>query len=233
MDKNQTSTAKSTPFSINDILTKNNTSIFRRRFSTEDLSPISHKSGIDHEFDHCDEPSDDLSKSLAKSMSFFKYPHDYLGSNFNGMHLNYAEHVDERSDKSKRRSDSDSPQAAEQSDENKSCVDDDGAVYKRSRNTRSSSVQYLNNNNSSSVNKNSGHETKLRKNSRGRRSSLDCFPIDKIHNGDNHIDEAHERFEDASKRHSHQLKMGFYNFPLMVETPLDMRRCADESGKLN
>lgn len=74
MDRSLTST-KSTPFSINDILTKNNTTIFRRCGSSGHLSPIDRKSVHESE---CDEPSDELSHHLANSMSFFKYStHNY------------------------------------------------------------------------------------------------------------------------------------------------------------
>lgn len=75
MDRSLTSTSKSTPFSINDILTKNNTTIFRRSNSTEHLSPINQKQAIDSQFDRdqMDESSDDLSKHLSNSMRFFKY----------------------------------------------------------------------------------------------------------------------------------------------------------------
>lgn len=65
MDRSLTSSLKSTPFSINDILTKNNTTIFRRCSSSGHLSPI-------------DEPSDELPQHLADSMRFFKYSsHSY------------------------------------------------------------------------------------------------------------------------------------------------------------
>lgn len=75
MDRSLTSTLKSTPFSINDILTKNNTTIFRRCSSSGHLSPIDRKSLHESE---CDEPSDELSQHLANSMRFFKYSsHNY------------------------------------------------------------------------------------------------------------------------------------------------------------
>lgn len=75
MDRSSTSTLKSTPFSINDILTKNNTTIFRRCSSSGHLSPIDRKSS--HEIES-DEPSDELSQHLANSMRFLKYSsHNY------------------------------------------------------------------------------------------------------------------------------------------------------------
>lgn len=70
MERSLTSTLKSTPFSINDILTKNNTTIYRRCSSSGHLSPIDRKSMQGSE---CDEPSDELSQHLANSMRFFKY----------------------------------------------------------------------------------------------------------------------------------------------------------------
>lgn len=141
MERGLTSTLKSTPFSINDILTKNNTTIFRRCGSSGQLSPIDRKSMHDSE---CDEPSDELSQHLANSMRFFKYSaHGYESHDSN----------------------------IEQSS------------------MRHSAQQYLFNNN-------------------------------------NHSDKMHDL---KSKRSAKK----YYNFPLMFERPLDMRRCADgdDSGE--
>lgn len=75
MERSLTSTLKSTPFSINDILTKNNTTIYRRCSSSGHLSPIDRKSMHGSE---CDEPSDELSQHLANSMRFLQYStHNY------------------------------------------------------------------------------------------------------------------------------------------------------------
>lgn len=80
MDRSLTS-PKTTPFSINDILTKNNTTILRRN-SSGHLSPIEKKI---HEKD-CDqmtEPTDDLSLHLSNSMHFLKYSPRHYENNSN------------------------------------------------------------------------------------------------------------------------------------------------------
>lgn len=154
MERSLTSTLKSTPFSINDILTKNNTTIFRRCSSSGHLSPIDRKSVPDSE---CDEPSDELSQHLANSMRFFKYSsHNY-------------EH--------------------------------EGNLSKSP--LRHSSQNYLFNNNN-----NNNHSGKVVSAS----------------------DAKHRRGSSVEKT-SKSIK--YYNFPLMFERPLDMRRCAegDDSGE--
>lgn len=150
MDRGLTSSLKSTPFSINDILTKNNTTIFRRCGSSGHLSPIEGKSVHESE---CDEPSDELSQHLANSMRFFKYSSP-----------NY-EH--------------------------------DGNIDQST--LRHTAHSYLFNNN------NSG----------------------KVHSAN---DVKHKRVSTAEKLPK---SIKYYNFPLMFERPLDMRRCADgdDSGE--
>lgn len=153
MDRSLTSTLKSTPFSINDILTKNNTTIFRRCGSSGHLSPIDRKSMQESE---CDEPSDELSQHLANSMRFFKYsPHNY-------------EH--------------------------------DGNIDQSSM--RHSAQNYLFNNNNNSGKAHSVNDVKSKRNSSAEKTSK---------------------------------SIKYYNFPLMFERPLDMRRCADgdDSGENN
>lgn len=154
MDRSLTSTLKSTPFSINDILTKNNTTIFRRCSSSGQLSPIDRKSMHESE---CDEPSDELPQHLANSMRFFKYSaHNY-------------EH--------------------------------DGNI---DQSLRHSSQNYLFNNNNN--NNNNGNSGKSHSDMKSKRDS-------------------------GSEKTSKSIK--YYNFPLMFERPLDMRRCADgdDSGE--
>lgn len=151
MDRSLTSTLKSTPFSINDILTKNNTTIFRRCGSSGHLSPIDRKSVHESE---CDEPSDGLSQHLANSMSFFKYStHNY-------------EH--------------------------------DGNI---DQSMRHPSQHYLFNNN----NNNSG-KVLCSNDMKNKRNT-------------------------STEKTTKSIK--YYDFPLMFERPLDMRRCADgdDSGE--
>ncbi|XP_031617648.1 homeobox protein bagpipe [Contarinia nasturtii] len=144
MDRGLTSSLKSTPFSINDILTKNNTTIFRRCDSSGHLSPIEGKSMHESE---CDEPSDELSQHLANSMRFFKYsPPNY-------------EH--------------------------------DGNIDQSP--LRHSAHSYLFNNNNSQ----------------------------KVHSAN---DVRHKRGSTSEKPPK---SIKYYNFPLMFERPIDMRRCAD------
>lgn len=50
-----------------------------------------------------------------------------------------------------------------------------------------------------------------------RRGSLDCFLIDSNHNN-----------TDRDKISS---MTGYYNYPMVMETPLDMRRCVNDSGE--
>lgn len=161
MERSLTSTLKTTPFSINDILTKNNTTLFRRCSSSGHLSPIDRKSNTNDS--ECDEPSDEtLSQHLANSMRFFKYS-------------GYDHHHDTNIDQS-------------------------------SMARHSASQQYLfnnnnNNNNSHSNNNNSSHNINAMK---------------------------HKRSMSHGEKTAKPIK--YYNFPLMFERPLDMRRCADGTG---
>lgn len=152
MDRSLTSTLKSTPFSINDILTKNNTTLFRRCGSSGHLSPVDRKSANESE---CDEPSDELSQHLVDSMRFFKYsPHNY-------------EH--------------------------------DGNID-QSHLRRSAQNNLFNNNNNNSGKVFSANDMRQKRGS-------------------------------SSEKTSKSVK--YYNFPLMFERPIDMRRCADgdDSGE--
>lgn len=73
MDSSLTS-AKSTPFSINDILTKTNSAIFRRSSSSDSNAPMPRKSCSENrDCDHVDEATDELSQHLANQMRLFKY----------------------------------------------------------------------------------------------------------------------------------------------------------------
>lgn len=82
MDSSLTS-SKSTPFSINDILMKTNSEMFRRYSSSDSISTIPRKScsenrDCDH---HIDEATDELSQHLANQMRFFKYSSGSYGHN--------------------------------------------------------------------------------------------------------------------------------------------------------
>lgn len=90
MDQSLTS-PKSTPFSINDILTKNNTTILRRN-SSGHLSPIDKKTVHEKDCEQMQEPSDDSPLQLTNSMHFLKYlPQRYENdSNIDqSFHLNH------------------------------------------------------------------------------------------------------------------------------------------------
>lgn len=56
-----------------------------------------------------------------------------------------------------------------------------------------------------------------------RRGSLDCFLIDKNHN----FNETDEHRAEHQKYISHR----FYDLPMVVGGPLDMRRCNNDSGE--
>lgn len=154
MERGLTAALKSTPFSINDILTKNNTTLFRRCSSSGHLTPIDRRSNTNDS--ECDEPSDELSHHLTNSMRFLKYS------------------------------------GYEQHDTN---IDQSSIM-------RHSAQQYLLNNNNN--------------------------------NNNNHGEKFHHTNNMKHKRISHGDKtaksMKYYNFPLMFERPLDMRRCADGAG---
>lgn len=172
MDRSLTS-PKTTPFSINDILTKNNTTILRRN-SSGHLSPINKKSINEKCSDHLNhEPTDDLSFHLSDSMHFLKY--------------------------------SPSQQQLQQF-ENVTNIDQ-SIVLRRSTSTTASN--YLCNNNNNKVH--NSNDVKQKRNTHGNR--------------DGH---GHGNATDKTMK-----PLRFYNFPLMLERPLDMRRCADDddSGK--
>lgn len=205
-----TATAKSTPFSINDILTKNNTTIFRRCISSGNLSPISQRSFNEHELDAY-EPmaADTLSQSITRSMRLFKYDNVYTDrSRVHGTSggTSFA--------KSKRRISSESTGADDESG-----ADDETIAYEQKNNNKR--YETLENNN------NNGYENGHRKSIVAeRRGSLDCFLVDKTHNLNGNAG------VDQRRGPNRPIKMGFYNFPVVVETPLDMRRCNNDSGEL-
>lgn len=90
MDQSLTS-PKSTPFSINDILTKNNTTILRRN-SCGHLSPVDKTFVHEKDCAKMQQPSDDLPLQLTNSMHFHKYsPQRYENdSNMDqSFHLNH------------------------------------------------------------------------------------------------------------------------------------------------
>lgn len=204
-----TATAKSTPFSINDILTKNNTTIFRRCISSGNLSPISQKSFNEHELDAYDPmAADTLSQSITRSMRLFKYDNIYMDrSQVHGSAggTSFA--------KSKRRISSESIGADDESG-----ADDETIACELKNNNKKYDVLENNNNN---------YDIGYRKSFVAeRRSSLDCFLVDKTHNLNGNNASVEQK-----RGQNRPTKMGFYNFPVVVETPLDMRRCNNDSGE--
>lgn len=172
MERSLTSTLKSTPFSINDILTKNNTTLFRRCSSSGHLSPIDRKSNTNDS--ECDEPSDEtLSQHLANSMRFLKYS-------------GYDQHHDTNIDQS--------------------------TLVRHS-----ASQQYLFNNNNNNNHHHSNNNNNTNNNSHGG---------EKFHNINTL---KHKRSMSHGEKTSAK-PIKYYNFPLMFERPLDMRRCADGTG---
>lgn len=160
MDRSLTSTSKSTPFSINDILTKNNTTIFRRSNSSGHLSPIDTKFSASQQYDgeQSDEPASDLSQHLSHSMRFVKY----------SPHHGY-EH--------------------------------DNSMIEYQSQLQRTSQHYSCNNNNNSVSNNNG------------KNGISASELKAKRNG--HLDKSVK-------------PLRFYNFPLMLEQPMDMRRCVDE-----
>lgn len=203
-----TATAKTTPFSINDILTKNNTTIFRRCISSGNLSPISQKSFNEHELDSFDPiAADTLSHSITRSMRLFKYDNVYVDRsrmNGNSGGTSFA--------KSKRRISSESTGADEESG-----PDDETNAYEQKNHKQYDAMETNNNNDYEN-----GHQKSF---AGERRGSLDCFLVDKHQNANGNAAAEQRRSQNRP------LKMGFYNFPLVVETPLDMRRCNNDSGE--
>lgn len=233
MDKSVTTNTKTmstTPFSINDILTKNNTTLFRRRISSGDLSPISqtHENDIDTD----DMQNDDFSSKLTK-MKFFKHP---AADHYNPMasmdhpqlHHYHQSFVDLHNSKTARLSAS--PSMETQSEPGS--PNDQKTIFKKINNFHQQSMQYLHNNNNNST---SGKDARAKcesANSR-RRNSLDCFLVDdnrqSYHRGRESVPIGDANGKQQAEHHE---KMDYYNYPVMVETPLDMRRCADDSGEL-
>lgn len=210
MEKSMTATAKSTPFSINDILTKNNTTIFRRCISSGNLSPISQKSFNEHELDAYDPmAADTLTQSITRSMRLFKYDNVYIdrsrkhGSSGGTSFAN-----------AKRRISSESTGADDESGPDDETITYEPKVIKQ--------YDAIENNNDDHYE--NGHRKSC---AAERRRSLDCFLVDKNHNLNENAG--------LDRRHGQNrpIKMGFYNYPLVVETPLDMRRCNNnhDSGK--
>lgn len=212
MEKGMTATAKSTPFSINDILTKNNTTIFRRCISSGNLSPISQKSFNEHELDAYDPmAADTLTQSITRSMRLFKYDNVYMDRS--RLHGNSGGTAFANA---KRRISSESTGADDESG-----PDDETITYEPKGNKQYDAME--NNTNDKCEN---GHRKGC---TAERRGSLDCFLVDKNHNANENagIDRRHGQ--------NRPIKMGFYNYPLVVETPLDMRRCSNnnnDSGEL-
>lgn len=209
MDKSMTATSKSTPFSINDILTKNNTTIFRRCISSGNLSPISQKSFTEHEMDPYDAmAADTLSQSITRSMRLFKYDSIYGDrSRVNGAAggTPFAN--------TKRRISSESTGADDESG-----PDDEHTTFEPKNSKQFDALEH---------NINHNYESGQRKGFVGeRRGSLDCFLVDKNHNLTENANAEHQR-----RGPNRPIKMGFYNFPLVVESPLDMRRCNNDSGE--
>lgn len=165
MDKSMTATAKSTPFSINDILTKNNTSIFRRCISSGNLSPISQNSIVDQTNENCDETTIEIGRNYVR------------------------EFVDQR------RFSSDSLHQDVESEMNDNECRRQTKEYRTDLNVE-------------------------------RRSSLDCYLVDRNHNFSADISNKHR--DDYHRR----LRRSFYEFPVIAAgNPLDMRRCHNDSGE--
>lgn len=95
--------------------------------------------------------------------------------------------------------------------------DDDTSAYEQKNVKQYDAVENNNNNNYEN-----GHRKGF---VAERRGSLDCFLVDKNHNLNEHAGVEQRRDQNRP------IKMGFYNFPLVVETPLDMRRCNNDSGE--
>lgn len=222
------SSPTTTPFSINDILTKNNTSVLKvRHQSSGDTSPISQKSRGEHDSeDHFDESTNRLSDNLLNTMKFYKHPYYahlnpnlYLepSSQMYSFRHNQYKFIDNRP----HRSSSGNPSMTKLSD----------LHYQHNRTLSSFSNRNTEdndrNNNTNSLKNRSEFRTK--NHIRERRQSLDCFLVDTNHNN-NRTTEVRTSFEGSDKTNSCHLKMNYYNFPVIGETPLDMRRCISESG---
>lgn len=218
------SSPTSTPFSINDILTKNNTSVLKfRQHPSGETSPISQRSRGDRDSEeHFDETSDKLSDNLLKTMKFYKHPYYahlntslyFEPSQVYPFRHHHHQFIDPRS----LRISSDSP-----SMENQPEI---GDIHYHQRRISSS---YPNRNaDENDITTNGNGIKKIKSNILERRKSLDCFLVDANHNNQTAEENA---FDENEKSRSRHLKMNFYNFPVIGETPLDMRRCISESGE--
>lgn len=178
-----TKTMATTPFSINDILTKNNTTIYRRRVSSGELSPMSQSNENISDTDY--HSSDDSPDKLSKSMHLFKHP--------SMEQFHHKMQFDHRT----------------------------GGYIKTERENlvRHSSMTPPN-------------EHFADENLSSRRRSLDCFLIDSNHNNTNRDGSGIER-KIPVKSSDHHMKIDYYNYPIGVESPLDMRRCTNDSGEHN
>lgn len=222
MDKMITSNAKAmatTPFSINDILTKNNTTIFRRRISSGELSPMSQSN--DNVSDHGDfQANEELSCKLSKTMKIFKNPtieQFHQKAQFD-RHSEYREL--ERVNAVQQSKETPTDEYFSEHGNSSS------PLYKK---IHQSSGQIFNNNNN--IDKSIGKSED--KNFTKRRGSLDCFLIDGSHNyTDREVNLCNRVDRKAPiSTTDHLMKVGYYNYPIVVESPLDMRRCANDSGK--
>lgn len=176
----------STPFSISDILTKNNTSIYKKRMS----SPMSQSSG--HLSDTEAHPSLEARHS---------------------QHQNYHHIEREGADGSHRSSVT--PPHEYLSDTHGGNV---SAMY-RKYHSLNGQHQFNAMHDGSGNEKRQFDDCNLAK----RRGSLDCFLIDANHNNA-------ER-DSISTMNGKTPIAGYYNYPMMRESPLDMRRCVNDSGE--
>lgn len=202
----------STPFSINDILTKNNTTLYRRRISSGELSPMSRSNGNLSDTDY--HSSEELSHKLTKSMKLFKHPP------MDQFHLKnqYDRHIYTKLEREHAlRHSPDTPP------HDNDLEDKLSPIYKKYQA-------------STEPNRNGSNDYKdyrMQKEFGKRRGSLDCFLIDANHNNtdrDNISNGGTMERKTTASATDHQMKIGYYNYPLPVESPLDMRRCANDSG---
>lgn len=176
-----------TPFSINDILTKNNTTIFRRRFSSGELSPMSQSN------ENMSDPDYQSSEELQQTKSSKLFKHSKLDQ-LQSKTTSNREHYVNRENVVRQLASSPSHDGRHGGDRN---------ITKR-------------------------------------RGSLDCFLIDGNHNNTERDGISKNAPMDRKtpvgadhhmKIADHHMNIGYYNYPMVVESPLDMRRCANDSGK--
>lgn len=176
-----------TPFSINDILTKNNTTIFRRRFSSGELSPMSQSN------ENMSDPDYQSSEELQQTKSSKLFKHSKLDQLQSKTTSNREHYVNREN------------------------------VVRQLASSPSHDGRH-------------GGDRNLTK----RRGSLDCFLIDGNHNNTERDgiskNAPMERKTPVGSDHhmkiaDHHMNIGYYNYPMVVESPLDMRRCANDSGK--